>query len=106
MNTHISASYTTIKSVTAALNRCLENIIYNTLPLETWRDKFGVEFERTAEPEALGIKPAFFQLDNNGLIEIVVSTNDQSAVGRTLESRSEGIHKDNHKDNHNEQVRR
>ena len=60
--------------------------------IATWRDKFGVELERTAESEALGIKQTFFQLDTGGFIEIVAPTNDQSAVGRAVASRGEGIH--------------
>ena len=60
--------------------------------IETWRDKFGLELERTAESEQLGIKQAFFQLANGGFIEIVAPTNDQSAVGRAIESRGEGLH--------------
>ena len=60
--------------------------------IETWRDKFGMTLERTAESEALGIKQAFFQLDNGGFIEIVAPTSDQSAVGRAIESRGEGMH--------------
>ncbi|HJL61097.1 MAG TPA: VOC family protein [Pseudomonadales bacterium] len=60
--------------------------------VETWRDKFGMELERTAESDALGIKQAFFQLANGGFIEIVSPTNDQSAVGRAIESRGEGMH--------------
>ena len=60
--------------------------------IETWRDKFGMELERTAENEALGIKQAFFQLTNGGFIEIVAPTNDESAVGRAIESRGEGMH--------------
>ena len=60
--------------------------------IETWRDKFGMELERTAESATLGIKQAFFQLANGGLIELVAPTDNQSAVGRALESRGEGMH--------------
>ena len=60
--------------------------------IETWRDKFGMELERTAESEALGIKQAFFQLDNGGFIELVSPFDNQSAVGKALESRGEGMH--------------
>ena len=58
----------------------------------TWRDKFGMALERTAESEELGIKQAFFQLANGGFIEIVAPTNAESAVGRAVESRGEGMH--------------
>ena len=60
--------------------------------IETWRDKFGMELERTAESATLGIKQAFFQLANGGFIELVAPTDNQSAVGRALESRGEGMH--------------
>ena len=60
--------------------------------IATWRDKFGMELERTAESDALGIKQAFFQLANGGFIELVAPINDESAVGRAIESRGEGMH--------------
>jgi methylmalonyl-CoA epimerase len=60
--------------------------------VETWRDKLGMELERTAESEALGIKQAFFQFDNGGFLEVVAPLNDESAVGRAVESRGEGLH--------------
>ncbi|MCZ6871147.1 MAG: VOC family protein [Gammaproteobacteria bacterium] len=60
--------------------------------IATYRDKFGMELERTAESEALGIKQAFFPLSDGGYIEVVAPTNDQGAVGRAVESRGEGIH--------------
>jgi len=60
--------------------------------ISTWRDKFGMDLERTAESEALGIKQAFFPMANGGFIEIVAPTNDESAVGRAIESRGEGLH--------------
>ena len=60
--------------------------------ISTWRDKFGMELERTAENEALGIKQAFFQLDNGGFIELVSPTSEDSAVGKALASRGEGMH--------------
>ena len=58
--------------------------------VETWRDKLGMELERTAESEALGIKQAFFQFDNGGFLEVVAPLTDESAVGRAVESRGEG----------------
>ena len=60
--------------------------------IETWRDKFGMALERTAESEVLGIKQAFFQMDTGGFIELVSPIDNQSAVGRALESRGEGMH--------------
>ena len=60
--------------------------------IETWRDKFGMEMERTAESQALGIKQAFFQFDNGGFLEVVAPLNDESAVGKAVASRGEGLH--------------
>jgi len=58
----------------------------------TYRDGLGLELERTAESEALGIKQAFFQLPDGGFLEVVAPTNPESAVGRAVEGRGEGIH--------------
>lgn len=60
--------------------------------IETWRDKLGMELERTAESEALGIKQAFFPFANGGFLEVVAPTSDESAVGRAVASRGEGLH--------------
>ncbi len=60
--------------------------------IETWRDNLGMELERTAESEALGIKQAFFPMANGGFIELVAPINDESAVGRAIASRGEGLH--------------
>ncbi len=60
--------------------------------IATYRDGLGLELERTDESEALGIKQAFFQLPGGGFIEIVAPTDPDSAVGRALEKRGEGIH--------------
>ena len=45
--------------------------------IETWRDKFGLTLDRTGESEALGIKQAFFNLENGGFIEVVAPINDE-----------------------------
>lgn len=58
----------------------------------TYRDGLGLELERTAESEALGIKQAFFQLPDGGFLEVVAPTSEESAVGRAVASRGEGIH--------------
>ena len=60
--------------------------------IKTWRDNLGMELERTAESDALGIKQAFFPLANGGFIELVAATNSEGAVGRAIESRGEGLH--------------
>ena len=48
--------------------------------------------DRTDESEALGIKQAFFNMDNGGYVEIVAPTNADAAVGKALASRGEGLH--------------
>ena len=58
----------------------------------TYRDTLGLELERTAESEAIGIKQAFFPLDDGGFLEVVAPLGPESAVGRAIESRGEGIH--------------
>ena len=60
--------------------------------IKTWRDNLGMELERTAESEALGIKQAFFPMATGGFIEIVAPMNDEAAVGRAVASRGEGLH--------------
>ena len=58
----------------------------------TWRDKFGMELERTAESAALGIKQAFFPFANGGFLEVISPTSEDSAVGKAIASRGEGLH--------------
>ncbi len=60
--------------------------------VQTWRDILGLDLERTAESEPLGITQAFVPLANGGFIEIVAPLNDESAVGRAVASRGEGLH--------------
>ncbi len=60
--------------------------------VQTYRDALGLTLERTAESEALGIRQAFFQLPDGGFLEVVAPTGPESAVGRAVESRGEGIH--------------
>jgi methylmalonyl-CoA epimerase len=52
----------------------------------------GLSLQRTAENAALGIKQAFFPLADGSFIEVVCPTNPDSAVGKALASRGEGIH--------------
>lgn len=60
--------------------------------ISTYRDKLGMELERTAESEAIGIKQAFFPLADGGFLEVVAPMGPDSAVGKALEGRGEGIH--------------
>ena len=60
--------------------------------IATYRDKVGLELDRTDESAALGIKQAFFNLPGGGFIEVVAPIDENSAVGKALEGRGEGIH--------------
>lgn len=60
--------------------------------IATYRDVVGLELDRTDETEALGIKQAFFNLPGGGFIEVVAPLDVDSAVGKALEGRGEGMH--------------
>ena len=60
--------------------------------IATYRDQLGFELDRVDESEALGIKQAFFNLPGGGFIEVVAPTDENSAVGRALAGRGEGMH--------------
>lgn len=60
--------------------------------IATYRDALGLELDRTDESTALGIKQAFFNLPGGGFIEVVAPTDPDSAVGKALEGRGEGMH--------------
>lgn len=60
--------------------------------IKTYRDVIGLDLERTDESAELGIKQAFFNLPGGGFVEVVAPTDPDSAVGRALESRGEGMH--------------
>ena len=60
--------------------------------IATYRDRLGLVLDRTDESEALGIKQAFFNLPGGGFIEVVAPTDENSAVGKAVEGRGEGMH--------------
>lgn len=60
--------------------------------IKTYQDTLGLTLDRTDQSEALGIKQAFFNLPGGGFIEVVAPLSAESPVGRSLESRGEGIH--------------
>ncbi|MEE8399234.1 MAG: VOC family protein [Desulfobacterales bacterium] len=60
--------------------------------IKTYRDKLGMEMDRRSESEALGIKQAFFNFDNGGFLEVVAPLGTDSPVGKSIESRGEGVH--------------
>lgn len=60
--------------------------------IHTYRDKLGMKLDRMAESEALGIKQAFFPFPDGGFLELVAPLDADSAVGKAIDSRGEGIH--------------
>ena len=60
--------------------------------ITTYREALGLTLDRIDENEQLGIKQAFFNLPDGGFIEIVSPTNPDSAVGKALAGRGEGMH--------------
>ena len=60
--------------------------------IKTYRDALGFELDRTGESAELGIKQAFFNLPGGGFIEVVAPLGADSAVGKALEGRGEGMH--------------
>jgi methylmalonyl-CoA epimerase len=55
-------------------------------------EAMGLSLERRADNAALGIAQAFFPLADGSFIEVVCPTDPESAVGKALASRGEGIH--------------
>ncbi|MEM7078725.1 MAG: VOC family protein [Pseudomonadota bacterium] len=60
--------------------------------IATYRDTLGLTLDRTDENEVLGIKQAFFDLPGGGFIEVVAPLSEDSAVGKALAGRGEGMH--------------
>lgn len=52
----------------------------------------GLTLDRQGENAALGLKQAYFKLADGSYIEVCSPTSADSAVGKALESRGEGIH--------------
>ena len=60
--------------------------------IKSYRDNMGMELSETTESAELGIKQAIFPFADGGFLEVVAPTSSDSAVGKALESRGEGIH--------------
>ena len=60
--------------------------------IATYRDRLGLVLDRIDESDALGIKQALFNLPNGGFIEVVAPTDENSAVGKAIAGRGEGMH--------------
>lgn len=52
----------------------------------------GLTLDRTSESAALSLKQAFFTLPDGSYIEVCSPTDPNSAVGKALESKGEGVH--------------
>ncbi len=60
--------------------------------IKTFEEKLGMTLERRSESEAMGIKQAFFPFSNGGFLEVVAPLSADSAVGKAIDNRGEGIH--------------
>ena len=60
------------------------------IAIESYK-KLGMELTRTLETPAIG-KQAIFRLADGTFIELVAPLSPDSAVGRAIESRGEGVH--------------
>jgi methylmalonyl-CoA/ethylmalonyl-CoA epimerase len=59
----------------------------------TYRDNLGMTFDRMAESEALGLKQAYFRMDNGRHLELAEPVADpNNPVRRALERRGEGVY--------------
>ena len=71
--------------------RGVDHIVVRVKDLEagiaTYRDCLGMELERTAESEAIGIKQAFFPLRDGGFLEVVARTGGDSSASPTRSRR-------------------
>ncbi|MEM8497997.1 MAG: VOC family protein [Pseudomonadota bacterium] len=57
-----------------------------------WRDQFGLSLSHHVELEDVGIRQAFFSLDDGSFLELVAPAHDQSPVAGLIESNGEGVH--------------
>lgn len=60
------------------------------IAIESYKN-LGMELERTLETPAIG-KQAIFRLADGTFIELIAPLSPESAIGRALESRGEGVH--------------
>lgn len=59
--------------------------------IETWQ-RLGFTLSHRADVEAVGIRQAFFLLEDGGFIELIAPSTDASPIAKTLAARGEGIH--------------
>lgn len=57
-----------------------------------WSESFGMTVSRTAENAALGVRQAFFDLEDGTFVELVAPLSADAPVAKALEARGEGVH--------------
>ena len=60
--------------------------------IATYRDKLGMKLDRVQAAEARGIKQAVFPMENGQYVILSQPTSPDSAMGRALERRGDGVH--------------
>jgi methylmalonyl-CoA epimerase len=60
--------------------------------ISTYRDKLGLKLRGINNAPELGIKQAHFDLGDGRFIELAEPLGPETAVGRSIERRGEGIH--------------
>lgn len=78
-------NYKWIDHLVIAVNDLEQGII-------TYRDKLGMTLDRTAESEALGLKQAFFRMENGRFLEVAEPVTADNPVRRGLDRRGEGVY--------------
>ena len=60
--------------------------------IHTWQNQFGLPLSHRADLPEVGIRQAFFLLEDNTFLELIAPMGEQSPIEKVLESRGEGVH--------------
>ncbi|EAW33196.1 hypothetical protein GP2143_18111 [marine gamma proteobacterium HTCC2143] len=60
--------------------------------IHTWQNQFGLSLSHRADLPEVGIRQAFFLLEDNTFLELIAPMGEQSPIEKVLESRGEGVH--------------
>jgi len=60
--------------------------------IHTWQNQFGLPLSHRADLPEVGIRQAFFLLEDKTFLELIAPLGENSPLEKTLESRGEGIH--------------
>ena len=60
--------------------------------IHTWQQQIGLPLSHRADLPEVGIRQAFFLLEDDTFIELIAPMDDSSPITKTLESRGEGVH--------------